>query len=83
MKLFRMVLDQPTMPTIPIVRPGPGGRKARHGRCVAWASLLVVTLMFWPVPGEAWTPALQVVQDRTYRVGVFLVVALTATATIG
>lgn len=38
------------------------------------ASLFLIALTLWPVSGEAWTTALLVIQDRAYRVGVFLVV---------
>lgn len=43
-------------------------------KCACWISLLLVVFGLWPLPGEAWPTPLQVVQERAYRLGVFLVV---------
>ncbi len=44
------------------------------GWSVYWASLISVALALRAVPAEAGTTPLQVVQDRAYRRGVFMVV---------
>lgn len=43
-------------------------------RQFVYSSLLLVAFGLWPVLAQAGPPTLHVVQDRAYRLGVFLVV---------
>jgi hypothetical protein len=43
-------------------------------RSIAWACLLAVCVGLWPVAGTASSGMVRLVQDRVYRVGVYLVV---------
>jgi hypothetical protein len=46
----------------------------RAQRSIAWACLLAVLIGLWPVAGTASSGVVRLVQDRVYRVGVYLVV---------